>query len=650
MDDVRVTVIVLTYRRPEDLWAALPLLLDAIAEYPAADLLVVDNDVAPTAEQVVDQFDSSRLRYVHEPTPGIAAARNRGLDETADSGLVVFIDDDERPQPGWLRALIETQAASGAAAVAGPVVSEFPGELDPWIVAGRFFERRRHRTGTELAVAATNNLLLDRSFVARAGLRFDEAFGLSGGSDSVFTRALVGAGGRILWCDEAVVVDVVPPSRANRDWVCRRAFRMGNTEARARIHVARGVQVPRERLSVLGRGGVRLIGGGVRYLFGRAGNSVAHQARGQRAFLRGSGMVLAAFGYKYFEYRRPADDQPATLGVLESFRLPSAATNPYITQLYDALRQVPDLVILPFSWRAAFFGDWQVFHVHWPETIWASPSRLRRTVKELLFVLLLVRIRLTGAVVVRTYHNVASHEDLDALARFVTRRLDRATADYVVLNGQIAPPAPARRTLIPHGHYLDWYGEQTASVAVPARLASFGLIRPYKGVEELLAAFGDWDEPSGSLVIGGKAADPATAERLTALAATDPRVTLTLRFLEDGQLVDLVTSAELTVFPYLRMHNSGAVLAALSLGRPVLVPDNEINRALGDEVGRAWVQLFTAPLTAAALSAALSAIRTIPAGSRPDLAGRDWRTAGVAHRDAFRLAVANAVTKGRDRG
>ena len=43
-------------------------------------------------------------------------------------------------------------------------------------------------------------------------------------------------------------------------------------------------------------------------------------------------------------------------------------------------------------------------------------------------------------------------------------------------------------TTILHGHYREWYGPSNAP-SVPGRLLCFGLLRPYKGVESLLAAF-----------------------------------------------------------------------------------------------------------------------------------------------------------------
>ncbi len=635
---MRVTVVTLTFRRPDDLRESLPMLVDAVAEYPGADLLVVDNDTEPSARRIVDELADSRVRYVHEPKPGIAAARNRGLSETEDRDLIVFIDDDERPQPGWLTNLVSLRQASGAEAVVGPVISEFPGELDPWITAGRFFERLRHPTGTTLPVAATNNLLLDRDFVGRHNLRFDEAFGLSGGSDSVFTRQLVRAGGRILWCDEAAVTDVVPPDRATRSWVVRRAFRMGNTEARAQIHLATTrLDRSRQRTLALLRGAVRVLGGGARYLKGRATSSLADQARGQRTLLRGAGMASAAWGYVYSEYARAAaKPEPQTLRVLTSFRTPSETTNPYIVQLHQALSNQPGIEVSTFSWSRALGQRWDVFHVHWPETAFASSGRIRPIVKKLLFGAFLLRLRLDRTAIVWTRHNTETHERGDSLARWLIDRLTAMTHHFILLNKYTSVPVGAGASLIPHGHYRDWFERFPKAPQVEARLGYVGLIRPYKGVEDLVSAFEELPDPTCSLSIGGRPADVATAARISELAGTDDRIDLTLRFLSEPELVTRICEAQLMVFPYLAMHNSGAVLAALSLDRPVLVPRNEVNDDLRAEVGGEWVLPFDGPLTASVLSDALAKAQMV--AGRPDLSSRGWGEAGSAHQAAFRQA------------
>lgn len=310
----RILVAVLTYRRPDDLAAAIPLLVQQASLVTAAaggsdrvEVLVVDNDPDAGARAAVARraAEHPTIRYVHEPRPGIAAARNRALDEAADDDLLVFVDDDERPAQGWLQSLVTTFDASSNCGVVGPVVSQFAVAPDPWVEAGGFFRRRRLPTGSPVTVAATNNLLLDLQAVRRAGLRFDERLGLSGGSDTLFTRALVAAEGPLVWCDEAVVTDVVPPERVTRAWVLRRQLRSGNSWSRTTLMLTpgRGRRFT-ARIALATRGGARVVAGPLVWLVGALTGSVGRRARGAKATARGAGMILGAFGGAYVEYRR----------------------------------------------------------------------------------------------------------------------------------------------------------------------------------------------------------------------------------------------------------------------------------------------------------------------------------------------------------
>lgn len=299
-------IAVLTYRRPGELAALLPMLVEqAAAVGRGAGVLVVDNDPAGSGAPVCERFSARTVRYVHEPRPGIAAARSRALREAGDADLLVFIDDDERPGPNWLTDLLATFATYDCAAVVGPVVSSFDRPPDPWILAGGFFDRRRLPTGSVVTVAATNNLLLDLDVVRAAGLDFDDRFGLSGGSDSLFTRRLVTAGGRMVWCDEAVVTEVVPAERATRDWVLRRRLRFGNTTSRIELLLAPSAPARlRTRIELLALGTARVGAGVARIALGTLLRRLRDRAHGARTLARGIGMISGAIGHTYVEYRR----------------------------------------------------------------------------------------------------------------------------------------------------------------------------------------------------------------------------------------------------------------------------------------------------------------------------------------------------------
>lgn len=335
-----LTVAIPTYRRPGAVARALRAVL---AEAGACrgggagpdgpiEVLVIDNDPDGSAREAVagaaggapgaaagsDAAGGSdvaagpgaAVRYVVEPAPGVSAVRNRALDETADRALLVFIDDDEEPEAGWLRGLLSTRRDTGAAAVAGLVVPDYEAEPGPWLRAGGFFDRQSWPTGARRPVAATNNLLLDLGAVRAAGLRFDEAFGATGGEDALFTRSLVAAGGVIVWCDEARVRDRVPAARLERAWVLRRRRSHAATAVRVELALAGPGVHPGIRVRALAGGCARVLAGLGRMALGGlgagSGRGLVHRARGARLVARGSGMAAAAVGRgAHREYGRP---------------------------------------------------------------------------------------------------------------------------------------------------------------------------------------------------------------------------------------------------------------------------------------------------------------------------------------------------------
>ncbi|WP_454301209.1 glycosyltransferase family 2 protein [Salana multivorans] len=305
---VPVTVAILTYQRPAMLRTA----LEAVSEQASAlscpiELLVVDNDPRATAEDVVVSLEADvPVRYVCEPTPGIAAARNAALVAARDSRLLVFVDDDEVPEPEWLARLLGHWEQTRCAAVAGPVLSRLPDPVpDPWVVASGIFDRARFPTGSRRPGAGAGNLLLDLQFVRRHQLAFDARLGLQGGEDTLLTHEIVARGGFIEWCDEAVATELVPPERVTRSWMRRRAFRSGSSWARATIAVAPGRgQRLRARVTVAGRS-IALL------LLNAAGAAVAvlrrdrdQSARRMRAVYAQAGAGSGLTGRQVSDYRR----------------------------------------------------------------------------------------------------------------------------------------------------------------------------------------------------------------------------------------------------------------------------------------------------------------------------------------------------------
>ncbi|MHB1490679.1 MAG: glycosyltransferase [Cellulomonas sp.] len=326
--------------------------------------------------------------------------------------------------------------------------------------------------------------------------------------------------------------------------------------------------------------------------------------------------------------------------VLQPFRELQPTTNPYIVMLHRALENTPGVEPLMFSYRRALCGGYDVVHLHWPETRLEGRTPLRRAVRRALAFAYLLRLRILRIPVVRTVHNLEHPAGLNGLDHLYLRLVDRWTTLRIVINEATPIPAGQPTSVILHGHYREWFAPYPSKPAVPGRLGYAGLVRRYKNVDGLVGAFREAhsQEADLSLLVAGKPSTAELEEEVRAAAGNDDAVTFELRFLDDADLVRVVTSSELVTLPYRHMHNSGAALLALSLNRPVLLPANPATRSLQREVGPGWVHLFNGELDGSDLVAALAAARE-PRAAQPDLSRREWSQVGRAHRDAYARAL-----------
>lgn len=268
-------------------------------------VVVIDNDHAGSARSVVeswrDRLDMP-LVFAIEPVRNIAMARNRGVEEALRRGadLVAFVDDDEVVDPHWLARLLDAQAEFDADAVSGAVVPVLPASAPRWLQRGRFFDQPRQVTGSAVRYLHTSNALVSATLLRGDHPPFDPAFGLSGGSDSLFFARWQRAGARFVWMDEAVVQDRIPASRARARWVLQRAFRIGNMA----VHCERALPPGTRRVKR------RLAKSVLRLAFGLAALLPLTMIRGRTGAVRalwsicfGFGSVAALTGYRYYEYR-----------------------------------------------------------------------------------------------------------------------------------------------------------------------------------------------------------------------------------------------------------------------------------------------------------------------------------------------------------
>lgn len=235
MSEKKLAIGLCTYKRPEQLFRCLQSLatMDRL-ENVSMCLIIVDNDPAGSAREVVDTFRGTAafpVYYRVEQRPGIPCARNNVLRQAVTLGItdLAFIDDDEYVDDQWLVALWSQYISSGADVMAGHVITVYPPETPRWIMQGQFYQNQKRQSNVLLTSAATNNVVFNfEKLVVQWSLLFDERFGLAGGSDSDFFTRAAKKGARIQWTHDAIVYEVLARERMRIAYLLKNRFRKSN--------------------------------------------------------------------------------------------------------------------------------------------------------------------------------------------------------------------------------------------------------------------------------------------------------------------------------------------------------------------------------------------------------------------------------------
>jgi len=227
-----VSLAIPTQRRPEGLATAVrSTFRQTGVDLGRLELVIVDNDQVPSAEPMARQLAGAApfpVRYVHEPAAGVANARNAALAATRGE-LIAFLDDDEEAAPGWLAALIETQARFDADVVFGPVQARAPAHVQGHRqYLEQFFSREGPaQTGIIAHYYGCGDSLVRRAALPHATHPFSALRNEVGGEDDHLFGRMSKQGARFAWAHEALVYEYPVPDRLTLRYALARAFAYG---------------------------------------------------------------------------------------------------------------------------------------------------------------------------------------------------------------------------------------------------------------------------------------------------------------------------------------------------------------------------------------------------------------------------------------
>jgi glycosyltransferase involved in cell wall biosynthesis len=200
-----VSVIIPTYNRPDALRSCLNALCSL--DYPSTNLevIVVDDGGDVPLEPVIESaHENLRVRLVRQENAGPAGARNAGA-ATATGELLAFTDDDCRPDPHWLNALVKRYLIQPESLVGGRTENALdnPFSRVSQQLVSYLYAYFNNRPGGARFFTSNNLALSAEAFREFGG--FDTRFPLAAGEDREFCDRWLASGSPLVYAEEAVV-------------------------------------------------------------------------------------------------------------------------------------------------------------------------------------------------------------------------------------------------------------------------------------------------------------------------------------------------------------------------------------------------------------------------------------------------------------
>ena len=232
-----------TYNRAD----RLPDLVEALRAQAcpiAFEILAVNNNSKDNTLAELEQLArelGANLRYVTETEQGIVPARNRAIEECINADYMLFLDDDELPQPGWVAAAYRALTEHDADCVGGRVVVNFsPRQRPRWLgdellgflAEVNYGDNAFQITSSDTPVWTANVGYRMAIFRNDPSLRFDARYNrrgnIGGGEDAMMFRCMLQQGMKMYYAPGMVVEHFVEAWRLRRSYFLKLHYTAGH--------------------------------------------------------------------------------------------------------------------------------------------------------------------------------------------------------------------------------------------------------------------------------------------------------------------------------------------------------------------------------------------------------------------------------------
>ncbi|HEY40916.1 MAG TPA: glycosyltransferase family 4 protein [Dehalococcoidia bacterium] len=271
--------------------------------------------------------------------------------------------------------------------------------------------------------------------------------------------------------------------------------------------------------------------------------------------------------------------------------------NPYQKALTDALSKYDVSVnfgniVGTFKMPREFWG-WRkadVLHLHWQHPFLLAHSRMKTILRAVFFITGLLLLKVFRVRVVWTVHNITSHDTRFRSFELFFCKLLAKLCNRIITHGPSARQAVineykltnnSKVVVIPHGNYIGCYKNSIGQKQARKQLGLenkdliflyFGQIRPYKGIIELIEAFGGLGTSNEKLLVVGQPQNSEAARTLAQKYEANHKIGMIFDFVPDDDIQIYMNATDVIVLPYKDILTSGTALLAISFGKPVIAP------------------------------------------------------------------------------
>jgi glycosyltransferase involved in cell wall biosynthesis len=231
-----------------------------------------------------------------------------------------------------------------------------------------------------------------------------------------------------------------------------------------------------------------------------------------------------------------------------------------------------------------------ILHLHWLQVFSRSTNFIRSFLRLLKFMAGLLVLKLAGVKIVWTAHNLKDHENTNPLIDRLCTSFVIQLSDAIIAHGEVAKQEildnfrvsrENRISVIPHGNYIGYYPNKITQAEARKLLEIddskivflfLGMIRPYKGVNELIDIFKQLHQDNVELIIAGKPLNPNIETEINQKIQGYTNIKFKPGFVPNEEIQVYMNACDVVVFPYRNLLTSGAAILAMSFSRACLAP------------------------------------------------------------------------------